>query len=237
MPGYHKTSHVTPAEDPRGTYNQAMASVVLRFSARIKFWNGLRQPCLIAEARSYGTRQESKQWRQKPNRNARLSVILNEDVHNLGVKGQIVEVKHGYGRNYLLPKGMAVYVTPNNVSKYDAFTVDKGASSLNEVDFLTDFLSEKTLRVEHDPDSKSAIYEQHISRAFQKDLQLHVPVDCIELEEPITDFNSEHCVGVRLDEATTVKVPLRIELVLTNRKKRILDKQKRIKEAKNNSVK
>lgn len=37
-----------------------------------------------------------------------MEVILKEDVANLGFKGEIVEVKPGYGRNFLIPQGMAV---------------------------------------------------------------------------------------------------------------------------------
>ena len=37
-----------------------------------------------------------------------MKLILNSDVENLGSSGEIVEVKNGYGRNYLLPNGMAV---------------------------------------------------------------------------------------------------------------------------------
>ncbi len=40
-----------------------------------------------------------------------MEVILKEDVINLGYKDDIVKVKDGYGRNYLIPKGMAVMAT------------------------------------------------------------------------------------------------------------------------------
>jgi large subunit ribosomal protein L9 len=44
-----------------------------------------------------------------------VKVILQEDVEGLGRAGQLVEVKDGYGRNYLIPKGLAVLATPRNV--------------------------------------------------------------------------------------------------------------------------
>ncbi len=37
-----------------------------------------------------------------------MQVILKEDIHNLGYKDDIVTVKNGYGRNYLIPQGKAV---------------------------------------------------------------------------------------------------------------------------------
>ena len=40
-----------------------------------------------------------------------MEIILKQDVANLGYKDDIVKVKDGYGRNYLIPKGMAVVAT------------------------------------------------------------------------------------------------------------------------------
>ena len=37
-----------------------------------------------------------------------MQVILKQDVNNLGKSGEVVKVKPGYGRNYLLPRGLAV---------------------------------------------------------------------------------------------------------------------------------
>jgi len=44
-----------------------------------------------------------------------MKVILREDVPNMGRKGDIVEVAPGYGRNYLIPKKIAIEVTPSNL--------------------------------------------------------------------------------------------------------------------------
>ena len=42
-----------------------------------------------------------------------MEIILKQDVQNLGFKDDIVNVKNGYGRNYLIPQGMAVLATPS----------------------------------------------------------------------------------------------------------------------------
>jgi large subunit ribosomal protein L9 len=43
-----------------------------------------------------------------------MQVILTQDVSNLGKAGELVAVKPGYGRNYLLPRGLAVSATADN---------------------------------------------------------------------------------------------------------------------------
>ena len=44
-----------------------------------------------------------------------MKVILREDIHNLGKSGELVTVKDGYGRNYLLPRKLAVLANEQNV--------------------------------------------------------------------------------------------------------------------------
>ncbi len=43
-----------------------------------------------------------------------MEIILLEDVDKLGVRGQLIKVADGYGRNFLLPKKLAVVATPQN---------------------------------------------------------------------------------------------------------------------------
>jgi large subunit ribosomal protein L9 len=49
-----------------------------------------------------------------------VKLLLNESVKNVGKVGDVVEVSPGYARNYLLPKGLAVEPTANNVKKIEA---------------------------------------------------------------------------------------------------------------------
>jgi large subunit ribosomal protein L9 len=49
-----------------------------------------------------------------------VDVILLEKIRNLGKLGETVNVKPGYGRNFLVPEGKAVYATVANIAKFEA---------------------------------------------------------------------------------------------------------------------
>jgi large subunit ribosomal protein L9 len=44
-----------------------------------------------------------------------MQLVLTEDVEHLGKQGQVVEVRNGYGRNYLVPRGLAVVPSDHNL--------------------------------------------------------------------------------------------------------------------------
>jgi large subunit ribosomal protein L9 len=48
-----------------------------------------------------------------------MQVILTQDVENLGKAGELVSVRPGYGRNYLVPRGLAVSATVRNKNRLD----------------------------------------------------------------------------------------------------------------------
>lgn len=48
-----------------------------------------------------------------------MELLLKQNIEHLGRTGDVVEVKSGYARNYLLPRGMAVMVTKSNVAEIE----------------------------------------------------------------------------------------------------------------------
>ena len=50
---------------------------------------------------------------------AHMDVLLCEDIDNLGQRGQVVRVRAGYGRNYLLPQKLAIKATSGNKRMID----------------------------------------------------------------------------------------------------------------------
>jgi len=81
-----------------------------------------------------------------------MNVILLEKVHNLGNLGDTVSVKAGYGRNYLIPKGVAVSATPDNVAKFEARRAELekvAADKLTAAESRREALANVTVSVTH----------------------------------------------------------------------------------------
>ena len=62
-----------------------------------------------------------------------MNVILLERVNNLGDLGDQVNVKAGYGRNFLIPQGKAVSATADNVAKFEARRAELEAAAAEKL--------------------------------------------------------------------------------------------------------
>jgi len=79
-----------------------------------------------------------------------MKVILTEDVKKVGQKGEIVEVSDGYGRNYLLPKKLALPANTKNVNDAKAAQAVKARRKAQEADeakLLAAQLEKLTLKI------------------------------------------------------------------------------------------
>jgi large subunit ribosomal protein L9 len=63
-----------------------------------------------------------------------MKIILVKDIHRLGKAGAVVTVKDGFGRNYLVPKGLAILATPGNLKKVSKIEAD--AAALREKELI-----------------------------------------------------------------------------------------------------
>lgn len=79
-----------------------------------------------------------------------MEVILKKDIPNLGYATEIVKVRDGYGRNYLIPQGFAILATESNVKmntetlKQKAFKEDRVK---NEAEALAKLLETVTVKI------------------------------------------------------------------------------------------
>jgi large subunit ribosomal protein L9 len=145
-----------------------------------------------------------------------IEVILREDVRTLGRAGEMVRVKPGYARNYLLPKGLAFEATEGNKKRIAAET--RARSSRNEAErteaqrvatTLAGVTLKRSGKAGEEGKLFGSITAQDIADALER--QGHV-VDKrrIELEHPIKSVG-EHGVTVRLHPE--VNAELRVSVV------------------------
>ena len=79
-----------------------------------------------------------------------MDIILLKDLDKVGDKYQVVTVKYGYGRNYLIPQKMAVIANATNMKKLDDLKAKEEAeraARLSEFQEVADQLKGKTLKI------------------------------------------------------------------------------------------
>ncbi len=120
-----------------------------------------------------------------------MKVILQEDVVDLGQVGDLVEVKAGYARNYLIPKGLAMMATSRNVKVLEhqrrLLVARQGKQHTRATDLADaiNTLSATFTRKAGDDDRLfGSVTSQHIAEFFS-DEKLPVERKQIRLEEPI----------------------------------------------------
>ena len=71
-----------------------------------------------------------------------MKIILTADVPNLGAPGDIVEVKDGYGRNYLLPRKMAIVATRGAEKQVETIKRAQRARQIRDLDHAKEVASD-----------------------------------------------------------------------------------------------
>jgi large subunit ribosomal protein L9 len=98
---------------------------------------------------------------------AYLQVVLQESLPNLGKSGELVRVRPGYARNYLVPRNLAVYATERNVArleheKREALT--RAAKLKGEFEALASKLNGVTVRIARNVGAEDRMYGSVTSR-------------------------------------------------------------------------
>ena len=145
-----------------------------------------------------------------------MKLILREDVENLGKGGDLVEVKPGYGRNFLLPRGLAVPANPKNVRELEhqkKVAEAKAAKLKASADAVARRLAETPVTLKRKVGEQDKLYgsvtaldivEALGARGLQLDRRI------IDLPEPIKTVG-DHEVPVKLHRDVVGKVKVKVE--------------------------
>jgi large subunit ribosomal protein L9 len=133
-----------------------------------------------------------------------MKVLLLQDVYNLGLAGEVKTVADGYGRNYLLPRRLAVLATPTAVKRAERIkqaAIEKRAREKADVEALAQVLSKMTLTFNVRVGEKGKLYgsitSAQIADAIATNLGTPFDKRKVMLREPIREVGT-YTVPVRL---------------------------------------
>ena len=142
-----------------------------------------------------------------------MQVILRDDMDNLGKSGEVVNVKPGYARNYLLPRGLAVKATASDVARVEhdkRVIAARTAKLAKEAQAEADKLSQVSVSIARAVGEEDKLYGSVTTRDIAEALREQgVVVDSkkIHLDEPIKALGMVE-IPVKLGRgvAATIKV-------------------------------
>jgi len=146
-----------------------------------------------------------------------MKLILIEDVQGTGKKGETVAVRDGYGRNFLVPRGLAVPATEGNVARFE--NIVRSVSNRKARDLQT--ASELRARLEETPltikkkagdDGRlfGSVTHKDIVEAVKAASGVEIDRKLVRLEEPIK-MTGSHTVVIHLQPDVNAEIKIEVE--------------------------
>ena len=142
-----------------------------------------------------------------------MEVILLKDLEGLGSEGELVKVKPGFARNYLVPKGIALRASKSNLAvaeerKRIKEAKENRAEKVNQV--LIDKLAKTNITIEVQVGEEERIFGSVTAQDIQKSLEekgITIDRSCILMEEPIKSLGVYNIpVKITADLESEIKV-------------------------------
>jgi len=146
---------------------------------------------------------------------AHTKVLLREDVDDLGARGEIVRVRAGYARNYLLPRNLAVEATAGNVKSIEqerAALLKKEAKERSTAEAQSERMRSLVLEFKRKAGEQGALYGSVTSMDLAEALQergYEIDRHRIHLREPLKRLG-EFTVPVRLHREVSIDLQVKV---------------------------
>jgi len=144
-------------------------------------------------------------------------LILTENIPGLGAEADLVKVRRGYARNYLLPRGKAYEVTSGALRQLDALKqkrAEREARELNEAEELARRIGKArfifTLETGETGRAFGSVTAQDIMNRVKNELGAEIDRHKIVLERPIKD-TGEHEVAIKLHHDVTAQLVFQVK--------------------------
>ncbi len=145
-----------------------------------------------------------------------MEVILKEDIDSLGHRGDVVKVADGYGRNYLLPKKLAMEANAANkavIEQMKASAVRRSAKEKSEAEALVGQLDNVALVFERKVGDHDHLFGSVTSADIANALEakgFNIDRRKVHLEEPLKQLGEFH-IPVRLHREVTAHVAVTVK--------------------------
>ncbi len=146
-----------------------------------------------------------------------MEVILLEKIGNLGDLGEKVDVKAGYGRNFLIPKGKAIPATAANIASFEERRAElekKAADSLAAAQSRADRLADVEVTIAHQAGEGGKLFGS-VSTTDIADAVTRAGVDItrkeVRLPEGPLRMTGEYSVDIQLHSLLTQKIKVIVE--------------------------
>ncbi len=165
-------------------------------------------------------RQVQRKTVYSPRVKGAVELLLAEDVANLGKQGEIVRVKPGYARNFLLPQGLATVATEENkkaVEAHRAALIELDKKRKSNAKKLADEVSKYSVTLEANANSEGHLYGSILAGDISKALieaGYNVQEKHIFLEGPLKELGM-YTIKLKLHESVTSEVKVWIVPVST----------------------
>jgi large subunit ribosomal protein L9 len=146
-----------------------------------------------------------------------MKLILIADVEGTGKRGQVLEVKDGFGRNFLVPNKFALPATAGNLKRLERIIEElekKKERSLKAAEDVKTRLEQVTLTVKKKAGADGRLFgsvtPKEISEALQESFSMEIDKKFIRTEEPIK-MTGVHSVSVHLSEGVHAVLKVEVE--------------------------
>ncbi|MEN6615369.1 MAG: 50S ribosomal protein L9 [Syntrophorhabdus sp.] len=146
-----------------------------------------------------------------------MKVILIEDVQGTGKKGDTVTVRDGYGRNFLVPRGLAIPATQGNVVRFENIVrsvSNKKARDIQTAEELKAKLEEKPLKIKKRAGDDGRLFgsvtHKDIVEAIQASANFEFFKKLVRIEEAIK-VTGEHTVTIHLQPNVNAEIKIEVE--------------------------
>ena len=152
-----------------------------------------------------------------------MLLVLTEDVQHLGKQGEVVEVKPGYGRNYLLPRGLATIPTEHNLRLLERYKIrvqQAREARIADLRALAEQIQKMAgITIEANANDEGHLYGSVGTPEISKGLKakgLIIEHDMVKLEGPIKETG---LYAVKLNLGYEIETEVKVAVIKTQEKK------------------